>query len=170
MASSPINGNLIVQNGLPDLLRAIESIYPICDKIYVCDGGSTDGTWEWLQNVKDIYNLELYQHKFESMVKQRNWLLKKTPIDSWIISLDQDEEICYAGHLKILLDGLSEKFMSVGAGVGVQILFINMINDPRHQVELIYTNGAKVFTNKKGVKFGINDYHAIQWMKPIESG
>jgi glycosyltransferase involved in cell wall biosynthesis len=45
----PLYGNIICQNGVAEILRAIESIARICDKIYVMDGGSTDGTLESTQ-------------------------------------------------------------------------------------------------------------------------
>lgn len=169
MASPQIIGNIIVQNAMPDLLRAIESIYPICDKIYICDGGSTDGTWEWLQNIKDVYNLELFQHKYEGMAKQRNWLLSKTPVESWIISIDQDEKICYPQLLKEMIKLLDEKFIKVGALCMVRIPMITMLQDTQHCSEFVYTNGTKIFYYKEGVTFGLNDYHALPTSKNGET-
>lgn len=151
-----IYGNIICQNGLPDLLRAIESIYPLCDEIYICDGYSTDGTWEWLQNVKKSYNLKLYQNKFITMADQRNFLLSKTPIDSWIISIDQDEQL-HGGEY--LLETFNE--VKPDRLVSVSLPILNLKDDMNHCVEFIYFNGNKIFYNQEGVHFGINHYHAI---------
>lgn len=75
---------------MPDILRCLESM-SCCEKVYVCDGGSKDGTREWLNNVKDLYNLELFDRPFDTMQNQRNFLLDKIKEEAWIINIDADE-------------------------------------------------------------------------------
>ncbi|MHA1591204.1 MAG: glycosyltransferase family 2 protein [Candidatus Heimdallarchaeaceae archaeon] len=150
-----IYGNIICQNSLPEILRTIESLCPICDEIYICDSFSTDGTWEWLNNVKDVYHLKLFQHQYKSMVKQRNWLLKRTPINAWVVSIDHDEEICNPYSLKEAIESIK-----IGRNIAIRINMVTMI-DITHCSDFFFTSPAKLFFHKEGVSFGQNDYHAI---------
>lgn len=86
-----IYGHIVCQNAMPDILRAIESMYPACDEIMVVDGGSTDGTLEFLKDRKEIYDLKIYERKFDNLLNQRQFLLDKTPKNNWVVVLDQDE-------------------------------------------------------------------------------
>ena len=102
---------MVVQNGMPDILRAIESLSPVCDEIFVVDGGSRDGTLEFLRERASIYKLRLFERPFDTMQKQRQFLLDKTPQDSWVIALDQDEKLSIdlERELKSILLGINEK-------------------------------------------------------------
>jgi hypothetical protein len=88
----PLLGFVICQNGLPDILRCLDSLV-CCDSIYICDGGSTDGTREWLESVKDIYRLKIFNRKFDTMREQRNFLLAQLPKDVWVVNIDMDEAL-----------------------------------------------------------------------------
>jgi len=87
-----IYGNIVCQNVVYDIFRAIDSIIPITDCIYVMDGGSTDGTYEALKSYKNAYNLKIFQHPFDNLANQRNRLLEEIPKNSWLISPDSDEK------------------------------------------------------------------------------
>ncbi len=160
MERTPIIGHLICQNGIHEILRCIESVYPAVDEYYVVDGGSTDGTWELLEKYKDVYNLTLFQNKFESMSQQRNWLLDKTPKDRWIITLDQDEKLTepaskglkdFLNHIDVQNDGYP---WIVGLG------FLNLIQDIQHHSEdPIRINNNKIFFYNNNLHFE-NGYHA----------
>jgi len=81
--------NLLTYNELPYLKNLIRQLRGFADEIYVCDDYSTDGTWEWLNEQKD---LKLFQRKCNwKPGAQRNFLLSKTPYDCWVIKIDADE-------------------------------------------------------------------------------
>jgi glycosyltransferase involved in cell wall biosynthesis len=88
-----IYGSLICQNGVAEIARCIESVYPVVDEYFVMDGGSTDGTWEWLNKWKGVYNLTIFQHPYKDQGEQRNLLLKKIPKGVWVVNIDQDERL-----------------------------------------------------------------------------
>lgn len=165
-----IVGNIICHNGLPDLLRTIESMYPTTDEIYVVDGGSDDGTWEWLNNVKDVYNLKLYQNKFESILKQRNWLLEKTPRNAWVLALDQDEALTPIAQrqLRVMLEGLDKEEVKKCNGkiiYAVHLHMYNLIRDTEHHsADMRVTMGSKLFYNQPTAVWQ-NEYHSIPTIK-----
>ena len=132
-----IYGHMIVQNGMPDILRALESINWIADKTYVVDCFSTDGTYEFLKEREKIYNLEIYQQKYTCLRDLRNWLMKKIPKDSWVIVIDADEQLTQIAKygLKTLFDKVpQEKLLDPGRKVPYVIAMnhFNLINDMYH--------------------------------------
>lgn len=81
--------NLLTCNELVYLKNLMRQLRGFADEIYVCDDYSTDGTWEWLNEQKD---LKLFQRKCDFKPgAQRNFLLSKTPYDCWVIKIDADE-------------------------------------------------------------------------------
>jgi len=96
---------------MPEIVRCLDSLYRVCDEIYIVDGGSTDGTFEWLKSMEKIYNLKVYQRKFDTHINQRNFILDKTPKDSWVMVLDTDESLTQYAQLqaKELVGSVSDK-------------------------------------------------------------
>lgn len=95
-----IAGYMVTKNGFSGLIKtAIESLYNTTDVIYVSDGGSTDGTQEWLEMTpkvdKVITDTRNYNEKAH-LIRERviNKLLKEENPD-WIIGLDDDEFIIH---------------------------------------------------------------------------
>ena len=151
-------GNLICQNGVHEVLRCIESVYPIVDEYHIVDGYSTDGTWELLNKYKDVYNLTLYQNKFVDMEQQRNWLLEKTPKDCWVINIDQDEKL-EAEWAREFIASIAIDPHEVPIVVGVP--FYNLIKDPKHHFENpVRLNLSKIFYNDKNLRYD-GKYHAV---------
>lgn len=160
-----IYGNIICQNGVHEILRAIESIYPVVEKIFVLDGGSTDGTWEVLKRYRRAFNLELFQRPFDRMDTQRNVLLEQTPKDAWVITVDQDERINVVCQFqikqfisRIYKDIYTDKKRVSPIVIGMP--FYNLIMDPLHHSEYpVRMNSNKIFYNDKNLKF-YGEYHA----------
>jgi glycosyltransferase involved in cell wall biosynthesis len=152
-----IIGNLICQDGIHEILRCIESVYPIVDEYHIVDGGSKDGTWEILNKYKKVYNLTLYQHPFEEMSKQRNWLLEKMPKDCWIVNIDQDEKLVGEGYREFIDRVRIEPHP---APIAMGMKFYNLIQDPLHHFENpVLTNVNKIFYNDKNLYF-TEGYHS----------
>ena len=84
--------NLLCQNELPYIKNLVPQLTDMCDEIYMCDGGSTDGTVEWLEEHAEEYKIKLFHRKWDwHFGKQRDFLLQKTPKDSFVIRIDADE-------------------------------------------------------------------------------
>lgn len=68
----------------------IERVTKYVDRTIIVDGGSTDGSIEWL---KECYpNVEVYFHKWEdNFPKQRNNYLSYVNNNEWVIVSDPDE-------------------------------------------------------------------------------
>jgi len=93
-----IAGYMITKNGLSGMIKtAINSLYNTTDVIYVSDGGSTDGTKEWLEMTpkvdKVIEDTRKYNEKAH-LIRERviNKLLKEESPD-WLLALDDDEQL-----------------------------------------------------------------------------
>lgn len=154
-----IYGNLICQNGISEIVRCIESVAPLVDEYYVVDGFSTDGTWEWLNKWKDVYNLKLFQNKFENMAQQRNFLLEKTPKDSWVITIDQDEKLGVLAQLGIKPFIESIELTPTPYPLVISIPLLNLVGDINHHEDGVCYNSNKVFYYEEGIKFA-GGYHS----------
>lgn len=95
-----VYGHIVCHNEFPDILRAIESLYACCDEILIAYGGKpkTD-LREFLELRKDIYRMKIYDNPFETVLKQRQLLLDKTPKNNWVVSLDPDEKFSHLFEL-----------------------------------------------------------------------
>lgn len=159
-----IVGNLICQNGISEIRRCIESVAPVVDEYFVCDGGSDDGTWELLNEWKDVYNLKLYQRKYDDQGKQRNFLLSKAPKDSWVVSLDQDEQLNHQmqRELRDFIGRITPKAYDDPQRklpLTISVNNINLVSSLMHfDMDNVKVFATKVFYNDKNLHF-IEGYH-----------
>jgi len=151
-----IFGTLICQNAIPDIIRSIESVAPYVEEYFIMDGGSKDGTWEWLNKYKDVYHLTLFQHPYDDQGMQRNRLISKIPKNVWCLNIDQDEQILCPG-LQEYVDSIS---LDVIAGRGrdlpltLRIPCINLVDDLLHYNDnTMMFMATKFFYNDKNLHF-----------------
>lgn len=151
-----VYGSLICQDGLPDILRCIESVAPLVEEFFVMDGGSKDGTWEWLNKYKGVYNLTLFQHEYDEQGAQRNRLLSKMPKGIWIINIDQDEEIKAPGFSKYLGKISPDLIAGKGRDLPLTLRFpaINLVDDLLHYNDnKLMFFATKCFYNDRNLHF-----------------
>lgn len=166
----PVYGNILCYNELPDIQRCLDSMSGITDKIYVVDSFSTDGTWEWLNNVKDVYRLELFQRKFTTFGDQRQFLLDKTPVNSWIICIDADEAFSTTGALYLrndIIHSIPEAEIlekSKNFVVCVETPYCNLKNSVRERVEYNTYRANQVFFYASNVEW-VGESHPNVWIK-----
>ena len=149
-------GTLICQNAMPDIVRCIESVYPHVDKFYIMDGGSTDGTWEWLNKWKDVYNLTLFQHPYDDQGAQRNRLLSKIPKNVWCINIDQDEKL-QAPYFRDFISKISPDLVAgISRDLPLTLRFycINLVDDLKHyDANNVRHFATKCFYNHRNLHF-----------------
>jgi len=178
-------GNVITQNAFPEIIRCLDSLSYVCDEIYIVDGGSSDGTYEWLESVKKIYNLKLYQRKFDNHKNQRNFILEKTPRKGWVITLDSDESLTQYTKLKArdLFDEVDPTFYVELKKDENLILTIpqwcyHLYGNPRHFDQGgFFGRVGYVFYNSDGVQWSGHDFHCKttrngeeSWYKKLDAG
>lgn len=160
-----IYGHLVVQNGVAEVLRVIESIAPCVDEFLIMDGESEDGTWEVLQRYKDAYHLTLFSHKFDTIGNQRNRLLEKTQKDSWVISLDHDE---YFNHkviqeMRRFIEKISDRLYTMSNRVyplTIGVLYYRLLYTYNHyDAENVDRLNNRIFFNDR----------TLQWHEPYHT-
>ena len=155
-----IYGNVICQNNMPEIQRCIESLMLATDKILVCDGGSTDGTYEWLKSLESLGNVEVYQRKFTNMQEQRNFLLDKTPKNSWILALDSDEEYAKPAYVYSVLNQLNMESFHKDLLKAIYVHTLALIKDRRHHAaDMLFSRNNAIFYYEDGVKWGGHKSH-----------
>lgn len=151
-----IYGTLICQNGISEIVRCIESVVPYVDEYFIMDGGSTDGTWEWLNKYKDVYHLTLFRHTYDEQGNQRNRLLSKVPKGVWVIDIDQDEQILCKGLREYLTQISPDTINGKGRDLPLTLRFpcINLVDDIVHfNDNKMMFMATKFFYNDRNVHF-----------------
>lgn len=155
-----IIGHIVCQNGVGEIMRTIDSMYPVVDEIYVLDGGSTDGTLNVLNRFKKSYNITIFNNPFERLDKQRNLLLEKTEPDCWIINIDQDEKLSSLAtkDLREFIGRIDKRSYNSEYPLTIALPLINLNKTPLSMREDTRYNTNKIFYYKKGLKF-VEPYH-----------
>ncbi len=83
-----ISALIITYNEIGFIEKCIQSI-DFADEIIVVDSFSTDGTFEYLSNLK---NVKVIQHTFDNFTLQKSFALKQASND-WVLFLDADEVV-----------------------------------------------------------------------------
>ncbi|MGB5388347.1 MAG: glycosyltransferase family 2 protein [Eudoraea sp.] len=83
-----ISALIITYNEIGYIEKCIQSI-DFADEIIVVDSFSTDGTFEYLVNLK---NVKVIQHPFDNFTVQKSFALKQASND-WVLFLDADEVV-----------------------------------------------------------------------------
>lgn len=105
----PISLVIITHNEESNIQRCIASV-PFADEIIVVDSGSTDNT---RQNAEKM-GAKVVHHDWPGFGPQKNFAAALAR-NSWILSLDADEELS-----KQAVDEIIKKFSSLREGVGYQ--------------------------------------------------
>lgn len=133
---------------LPKLIEALDFI----DEIYIVDGDSTDGTIEFLETIPKV---KLFHNKWNgNHAEQRNFILDKTPNESWVLQIDCDElptiplrenlrEVLNSEEVKNILDNYKENQIPV-----IWLRSINLVKDINHYDENSLYELMKVFYKK----------------------
>lgn len=86
---------MIGTNRLDEIKPYIETVLPFIDKFIFIDGGSIDGTTDYLNSINKDNKIEVYVHEWKDKFSEQrnNYLnvLKSKEYDGWIIASDTDE-------------------------------------------------------------------------------
>ena len=161
-----IFAHIICHNEFPDILRAIESVAPIADEVFVLHDGSHQPMIDFLEARKEIYNLKIFQNPFITLREQRQFLLDQTPINNWVVCLDADESYSMATTRELrdcLLYKLSEKHYNTAREGNVPLVInipvLNLVKDITHfDSEGVY-HSQKIFYYTKGLHWDFDSYY-----------
>jgi glycosyltransferase involved in cell wall biosynthesis len=89
---------LRIRNEARWIERVISSILPLCDKVFVMDDHSTDGTADICRSIPNVL---VEKSPFEGLqeARDKNWLLERVIAErpEWIIAIDGDEMLAPSG-------------------------------------------------------------------------
>lgn len=161
-----IYGHLVVSNEHPaDVLRAIESIFPICDEILVVGDGTNQSLEDFLEARKDIYNLKIWQNAFVTVREQRQFLINQTPVGNWVVALDADEAYSMETTRTLrdcLLNQLSQKHYDAAREGNVPLVInvpvCNLVGNPIHYDGDGVYHSQKIFFYESGLHWAFDQY------------
>lgn len=88
-----IGAAILVKNQEEKIVDAIKSVSYLCEKVVVCDTGSTDSTVSNVERVMEKYRVELVEFQWEeNFSKMRNKAASFLDTD-WILFIDSDEVV-----------------------------------------------------------------------------
>jgi glycosyltransferase involved in cell wall biosynthesis len=111
-----LTASVILKNELGRYLEPfIGHLRAFCDMIVVLDDGSTDGTYEWLEQFQDLEDVPIALYRIDPQDgffaghegRRRNELLKHTlnHLPNYVLAIDADEFIADGQTLREFCDG-----------------------------------------------------------------
>ena len=81
---------VLTMNEEKNIVKCINSVNELAERVVVVDSGSTDNTMA----IAESMGADVYYHEFENYASQFNWGLDNTEIKTkWVLRLDADEVI-----------------------------------------------------------------------------
>ena len=120
-----IIGLFLVKNEDLHIEWAIRNVIDFCDKIYICDNYSTDGTWEILKRLKvEFSKIEI--HRVTQPKDSHRFVEEYAGTPTWVFAVDGDEVYDPQGlkllREKLLLGDYSQYFKLVGNTLHVDLI------------------------------------------------
>jgi glycosyltransferase involved in cell wall biosynthesis len=144
-----ITFGMIVKDGMPFVKYSLGCVHEIAHEIIIVDGGSTDGTIEYIKSL-DWDNIKLIQGTYKEKNDQANEYMKAATGD-WVWVLDSDEvyKVRELYHVSTFLNNV---------GQDVNILKLKIINFFRN-LDTVVIGGLwsvpvnRIFRHKQGDLF-----------------
>jgi len=95
-----VSAVIIARNESANIERAIESLVGVVSEVLVIDSGSTDGT----QAIARAFGARVLETKWKGYGATKNWGAEQA-VNSWILSLDADEQL--SEHLRTTIGRLT---------------------------------------------------------------
>lgn len=169
-----IFGMLRIKNEERWIRRVLQSLVPVCERIFILDDNSTDSTPGICESFERV---TLFRSPFTGVqeVRDKNWLLakvgEKAKVGDWIIAIDGDEEIA-PGGADIIQWLTRPKWGDSISGFRFRVLYL--WDDPEHiRVDGIYGRFTRpsMFKFRNGLTFksGTNGgFHCGNVPKPMD--
>ncbi|MES2308278.1 MAG: glycosyltransferase family 2 protein [Verrucomicrobiota bacterium] len=110
-----IIGLILVKNEDIHIEWVIRNVIDFCDKIYICDNYSSDGTWEIIARLeREFSNIET--HRVHQAKESHRFIEKYAGTKTWVFAVDGDEIYDSRGLLKLkteLLDGVYDAYFKL---------------------------------------------------------
>jgi glycosyltransferase involved in cell wall biosynthesis len=154
-----IVGMMRIKNEARWIERVLRSMLPACERIFILDDHSTDGTPELCATFSQV---TLFRSEFQGLdeTRDKNWLIAQVeaevPSGSWVVAIDGDEELAPGGADAILRMTRDPNAYQNAFRFHIQYLWDS---ETQWRVDGIYRNfhRASMFRLKHGQRFFSNN-------------
>ena len=157
----------IVENEIDWLPLSLEPIINDIDGVVIVDGGSKDGTIEYIKNMQEKYpdKITLIQNRYEHEYigangRQRNVYLKYLQLryeDQWNITLDADEVTNDIDKFRFLIEGFEKEPLQDDIMCSVKMR--HLIQDVQHEDNWYVNNLPNHFVPNRFFKISSDMYY-----------